>query len=678
MATFLNRSNFSGSAGSHFFLDLYYDVLSTTSVRFYAYVGSIDDYAASGSSSAVYINGNYVGSISRIPAYSNTLVGSVDVSGSGSITGTASCTTPWTALGSASVTGTVQVGEFITSFTVTPRDETSVVYGFSTSSSADFAWYSLDGGAWNNLPIGGVVSGLTPGRTYTFGIKVRKTGTEATSEKYQQQTVYDYPKPSSTNDFVIGNGATVNLYNPLGRNVTLQILQANTNTVLGTYTGTGKGNINDPFKTEDAINRQYASIPNSKTGTYYAKVTYGSITKTSGNKTYSIRNTEVPVVTVSAEDTDKTLTSGIDPTVTVSDLTNDSTNKTIIKFISDLEVTTTATTQNSSTLRTITTKCDGNLQTGSTSPFTYTYTNVEGNEVSGSATDSRTLSTTVNVTGLTIVPYVLLTMDDLELYRDDETSSTLKCKGNGNYYSGSFGSNGVNNSITFEIRTKEPSQSWDNINWTTKTVTIGSSDDYLFDFSIGTSYDYTKTYNVQVRATDKCMTTGIIETTAKPGIPVQGLFENFQEAFGTKTFEKDNNGDVKFNVDLVYPIGSIYMSVNSANPATYFGGTWEAWGSGRVPVGVDTTQTEFDTVEETGGSKYMQQHYHQYTMNVGGSLGISDNNDRAASMRNATSTRTVGGTITSAPLTSGGSALTTGSSGNLQPYITCYMWKRTA
>ena len=34
-----------------------------------------------------------------------------------------------------------------------------------------------------------------------------------------------------------------------------------------------------------------------------------------------------------------------------------------------------------------------------------------------------------------------------------------------------------------------------------------------------------------------------------------------------------------------------------------FGGTWVAWGAGRVPVGVDTTDTDFDTVEETGGTK---------------------------------------------------------------------------
>ena len=34
----------------------------------------------------------------------------------------------------------------------------------------------------------------------------------------------------------------------------------------------------------------------------------------------------------------------------------------------------------------------------------------------------------------------------------------------------------------------------------------------------------------------------------------------------------------------IYPIGSIYTSVNETNPSQLFGGTWESWGQGRVPV----------------------------------------------------------------------------------------------
>ena len=123
------------------------------------------------------------------------------------------------------------------------------------------------------------------------------------------------------------------------------------------------------------------------------------------------------------------------------------------------------------------------------------------------------------------------------------------------------------------------------------------------------------------------------------------------------------------NVDFMYPIGSIYLSVKNVNPSVYFGGTWTSWGTGRVPVGVDTTQSEFNTVEKTGGSKYLQQHKHSNNC-IGwsgdGGFWVGSGNYTTLNFNKDTS---AGGNVT---------GTTTGNSGNLQPYITCYMWKRTA
>ena len=54
-----------------------------------------------------------------------------------------------------------------------------------------------------------------------------------------------------------------------------------------------------------------------------------------------------------------------------------------------------------------------------------------------------------------------------------------------------------------------------------------------------------------------------------------------------------------------YPVGSIYMNCsNATNPGTLLGfGTWSAFGEGRVLIGIDSSDTDFDTAEETGGSK---------------------------------------------------------------------------
>ena len=65
-------------------------------------------------------------------------------------------------------------------------------------------------------------------------------------------------------------------------------------------------------------------------------------------------------------------------------------------------------------------------------------------------------------------------------------------------------------------------------------------------------------------------------------------------------------GSEKYYPAPYWPIGSIYISVVNTNPSQWFGGVWQSFGSGRVLVGVDTSQTEFNKVMKTGGNKYLQ------------------------------------------------------------------------
>lgn len=123
--------------------------------------------------------------------------------------------------------------------------------------------------------------------------------------------------------------------------------------------------------------------------------------------------------------------------------------------------------------------------------------------------------------------------------------------------------------------------------------------------------------------------------------------------------------------DKIYPVGSIYMSVNSTNPKNLFGGTWVAWGTGRVPVGIDTSQTEFASVEKTGGEKThkltvgeMPEHEH----------GLVNANDGGYDMGFSIKYQARGYDGNFYTTSRGGSK----AHNNLQPYITCYMWKRTA
>ena len=126
------------------------------------------------------------------------------------------------------------------------------------------------------------------------------------------------------------------------------------------------------------------------------------------------------------------------------------------------------------------------------------------------------------------------------------------------------------------------------------------------------------------------------------------------------------------NVDLasIYPVGSIYMNATSStNPATLIGfGTWVAFGAGRVPVGIDATDTDFDTAEETGGAK-------THTLTVDEIPAHTHSVPNSGSQNNSfDSGTTVGNDVTgTSGSTGGGSA-----HNNLQPYIVVYMWKRTA
>lgn len=127
--------------------------------------------------------------------------------------------------------------------------------------------------------------------------------------------------------------------------------------------------------------------------------------------------------------------------------------------------------------------------------------------------------------------------------------------------------------------------------------------------------------------------------------------------------------DTSALLDLLYPVGSIYLSTNSVNPSTFFGGTWEAYAAGRVLVGVDPNDTDFDTAGNTGGEKK-----HTLTVNE-----MPSHNHRLANAKTGGS-----GTARWTIESSGASTAQIESTGggqahnNLQPYITCHMWLRTA
>jgi microcystin-dependent protein len=119
----------------------------------------------------------------------------------------------------------------------------------------------------------------------------------------------------------------------------------------------------------------------------------------------------------------------------------------------------------------------------------------------------------------------------------------------------------------------------------------------------------------------------------------------------------------------------VFISVVATNPATLLGyGTWVAFAAGRVLVGLDAGQTEFDTVRETGGAKThtlttaeMPAHVHDEFQNSATTGGLAGWGARDTSTNTAV--------ITDYDTGSAGGG---GAHNNLQPYIVVHIWERTA
>lgn len=359
----------------------------------------------------------------------------------------------------------------------------------------------------------------------------------------------------------------------------------------------------------------------------------------------------------------------------------------------------------------------GGGYTSTASSFTTGFLNTSGTVTfTATVTDSRGRVSAAATVSISVVAY---SPPSFASYLSQRCLSNGTVNDDGTYIRGlvsySYASCSSKNTITRATYYKKASDTA----WTNANAAFSSGTAFTFgggNISTETSYD------IKYTLTDAFTTIAIQDIVSTAAVVMDFKRGGKGVAVG-KVSEKDNTFEVAEDWDVrvygkllkdyiqsfiktLYPVGSIYMSVNATNPSAYFGGTWVAWGAGRVPVGINTADGNFNTVEKTGGAAtvtlttaQMPAHTHTFTgssattsskgahtHNVGrdgdGASGSSTYTVHSAGVSGAggTSPTNSAGAHTHT-LTAKGTNANTGGGGahsNLQPYIVCYMWKRTA
>lgn len=385
---------------------------------------------------------------------------------------------------------------------LTSKTETSATFKWSTSENASVIQYKIDNGSWVDVETGVnkssgtfTVNGLSANTNYTIygDFKRADSGLWATTKPSVNMSTYAYPYCNSTPNFIIGNSLTLGLYNPLGRSVKVNIIGADgSQCTEDTTTGTSLTG----YTNETCKNNFYKSIPNSNSGKYKVKVTYGSVVNTANNgNTYSTNANECSPVfsTFTYKDSNTNVTA-----ITGND-------QILVKGLSTLYVMIASankmTTKRSATPKNYNITCDTlnknvDYSTNNIEVSVGVIANAGNKRINVKAFDSRNNNATA-YKDITVLDYNKPVINaSVKRLNDFENQTTLSI-------SGTFTKvliNNVNkNTIkTIQYRYRETNGNWSN--WTTVTFTLNDNKYSCNDVIL--SLDNTKSFEFEIKVTD--------------------------------------------------------------------------------------------------------------------------------------------------------------------------------
>ena len=165
----------------------------------------------------------------------------------------------------------------------------------------------------------------------------------------------------------------------------------------------------------------------------------------------------------------------------------------------------------------------------------------------------------------------------------------------------------------------------------------------------------------------------------------------------TGAYQASVNGKKVYCVPYFH-VGYVMITINNVNPSTYYGGTWVRIAQGKTLIGVNEDDSDFSTVEKTGGSKtnklYLK-NMPKYARFIASAWGYGATSDRESEERKGTDSRVT--LVDSAAIFHSGTSFERGwmnfggneyypntyfgdgeAVNNLQPYLTVYFWQKTS
>ena len=359
---------------------------------------------------------------------------------------------------------------------------------------------------------------------------------------------------------------------------------------------------------------------------------------------------------------------------------------TVVGQISVKKITISASAKYGSSITQITCTHNGQTQVSSSASATFTFNapvNTGSNKsyFSWTVKDSRGNMSQDSI-AMSFIPYQKPVVGVLTPKRSSATASTGTVSISGSFYNGSVGSisNGISASIKYNSTTVSPTltKSGNAFSGSSSISGVDPSGNYSFTATVTDSLGFSNSRTVTLAKASPTLWTG--NRTVKVN---DYLIVNSDMKISGKTLKR-------YMLDFFYPVGAIYTSTSSTSPTTLFGGTWVEI-NGRFLLAHDSSHPAASTGGEYSHTLIREEIPNYAIGNVpmpvppnhtnwnnggitGSSLGSASSSKVGIYNRDGWQNLT-SGTQYSYQISSNGAGR---SHNNTPPYLSVYMWKRTA